>query len=286
MPSTLDVVYVNTYENTVRHLAQQGTTRLRPYVMERHVSSEAHNWERLAAATATQKTARKVATPDNETVWSRRQSVPQTWHVADATEQEDIVQMLVDPNSNYAKAHGKALARAIDDAIIDAATGASRDGDGAAVAYNAAQTVGTGAEALTFDLITQVTEKFYDNDISPDEEKIFVISPQKARQLLNLTEATSGDYNALRPLTSQGYVDSWMGYKWVVSTQLNAPAAGQVDCFAMTPSAIGLQINKDVWARVQEDPSISFAWRIYCAATFGAIRVEDEHLVRVHLAEA
>jgi hypothetical protein len=76
-----------------------------------------------------------------------------------------------------------------------------------------------------------------------------------------------------------------MGYTWVVSTRLLAPAAGEVDCFAMTRKALGLQMNKDIWSRVTEDPSISYAWRIYTASTFGAIRVEDEHLVKVHLSE-
>ena len=103
---------------------------------------------------------------------------------------------------------------------------------------------------------------------------------------MQLTEATSGDYNALRPLTSKGYVESWMGYTWIVSTRLlRGGGAGRKYCFAMTKRAMGLQTNKDIWARITEDPSISYAWRIYCASTFGAVRVEDEHLVRVDLNE-
>ena len=52
-----------------------------------------------------------------------------------------------------------------------------------------------------------------------------------------------------------------------------------------TPNHMHFQVNKDIWSRISEDPSISYAWRIYTASTFGAIRVEDEHLVRVHLSE-
>jgi hypothetical protein len=285
MSATIPNVYVQTYESAVRHLAQQGTTRLRPWVAERSVQSEGHNWERIAATSAQQKTTRKQATPDNETAWSRRKSIPVTYDTGDVTEQEDIVQMIVDPNSNYAKAQGMAMRRAHDDEIIKAATGDSRDGDGNAVTFPAGQVVGDGTVAITFDIVTQVTEKFMANDIDPDEEKVFVISPAQCRKLLQLTEATSGDYNALRPLTSKGYVESWMGYTWLVSTRLLAPSAGEVDCFAMTRQALGLQVNKDIWSRVTEDASISYAWRVYTASSFGAIRVEDEHLVRVHLSE-
>ena len=76
-----------------------------------------------------------------------------------------------------------------------------------------------------------------------------------------------------------------MGYTWVCSTRLNSPGAGEVHCLAMTRRALGLQVNEDITARVAEDPTISFAWRIYARATFGAVRVEDEHIVRLHLNE-
>jgi hypothetical protein len=287
MGTSVSNVFVNTYERTVRHLAQQGITRLRPYVDERSVQSEGHNWERLGVQEAVQKTTRLAATPEQDYPWSRRKSIPVTYHTGDSTEQEDIVQMLVDPNSNIAAAQGKAMRRAHDDEIIAAATGDSRDGAGNAVTFPVAQNIGDGTLAVNFDIVTEVSEKFMANDIDPDEPKVFVVSPEQARKLLQLTEATSGDYNAMRPLTSKGYIESWMGYTWIVSTRLPDASVAQdgseVYCFAMTRKAIGLQMNRDISVRVAEDPTVSFAWRIYCFSTFGAIRVEDEQLVRVHL---
>ncbi len=116
---------------------------------------------------------------------------------------------------------------------------------------------------------------------------VFIVSPRQARKLLQLTEATSGDYNSVRPLTSKGYVESWMGYTWIVSTRLPDSSVGQDGsseyCIAMTRQALGMQMNRDISVRVAEDPSVSFAWRIYAFSTFGAIRVEDEHLVRLDL---
>jgi hypothetical protein len=287
MSATIPAVYVQTYETNVRHLAQQGITRLRPWVDERSVQSEGHNWERMAATIAQQKTTRAQPTPDNETAWSRRKSIPVTYDTGDVTEVEDIVQMIVDPNSNYARAQAMAMKRAYDDEIISAAVGDSRDGDGNAITFDVDQAIGDGSTAITYDLVTQTSEIFMNNDIDPDEEKVFVISPAQARKLLQLTEATSGDYNALKPLTSKGYIESWMGYTWVVSTRLQSPTGDGSDsyCFAMTRKAMGLQVNKDIWVEIAQDPSISFAWRIYCASTYGSIRVEDEQLVRLELSE-
>ena len=288
MGQSVSNVYIETYERTVRHLAQQGITRLRPWVMERAVQAEAHNWERLGTREAEEKTARLAPTPSQDYPWSRRKSVPVTYDTGDDTEQEDIVQMLVDPNSNIAQAQGYAMRRAHDHEIIAACVGDSRDGDGDPVTFPTEQAIGAADSPvpMTFDLVTQVSEIFMDNDIDPDMEKVFVVSPRQARKLLQLTEATSGDYNAVRPLTSKGYIESWMGYTWLVSTLLPDSSTGQDGSenyiFAMTRKAIGLQMNKDIWVRIAEDPSVSFAWRIYAASTYGAIRVEDEHIVRIN----
>ena len=283
MGQSVENVYIQTYEATVRHLAQQGVTRLLPWTMQKSVQSEAHNWERLGVQEAVEKTGRLVDTPEQDYPFSRRVSIPTPFHTGDTTEQEDIAQLLIDPNSNIAQAQGKAMRRAQDDRIIEACVGDSRDGDGNAIPFDVTQNVGDGTAAINFDIVTETTEKFMENDIDPDEEKVFVVSPRQARKLLQLTEATSGDYNAVRPLTAKGYIESWMGYSWVVSTRLQSPATDQEYCFAMTRKAIGVQMNKDVWVRVAEDPTKSFAWRIYAADLCGAIRVEDEHLVRLTL---
>jgi hypothetical protein len=291
MGASIENVHIESYESSVRHLAQQMGSRLRVWTMEKMVGSEGHNWERLGTQEAVEKSpiggpvGRLVATPEQDYPFSRRRSSPKTVHTGDSTEQDEIVQMLVDPNSNIVQSQGYAMGRAYDDEILDAADRDADDGNGGVVAFPATQIVGDGTTAITFDLTTQVTEIFMDNDIDPSVDKVMVISPAQARKILQLTEATSGDYNAMRPLTSQGYVESWMGYSWLVSTRLNSPAGGEVHCLAMSRKALGLGINKDIWARVAEDPTSSFAWRIYCAATFGAVRVEDEHIVRLHLSE-
>lgn len=292
MVNTVDEVFVSTYEANLRHLAQQSQSRLRPKVVERGLNSEEHNWERLGTAEAQVKSTRLQATPVQDFPWSRRVSVPTTYDVGDSTEQEDPVQMLIDPNSNLARAQGNAMRRAYDDEIIAAATGTALDGGGVANAFPDAQkvfgaTVDVYDTPITFDLITQVTERFLDNDIDPDEPKCFVIGPVQARKLLQLTEATSADFTTLRPLQTRGYVQSWMGYEWIVSTRLNHPTAPgtDIDCFAFTRMALGLMVDRDITSRVAEDPSVSFAWRIYTFATFGAIRVEDEHIVWLQIAD-
>lgn len=286
MAITISAAYVQTYERTVRQLAQQSETRLRQFVMEKGVTSEKHNWDRLGKGDFTAKAAARTPTPATDSPWSRRVSIVSTKHDGDTVEPEDIVQMLIDPKSSVAEKQGMGAKRAVDDYIIAAATGNALDGTGAPVAFPAGQKVGTGAEVISFDMVTAVQEKFMANDIDPSIPKCFVVGPTQVRKLMQLTEQTSADYvqrEALQRLNATGIVPNWMGFTWVVSTRLLIPSAGQLSCLAFTKRALGLQVAKDIWTRVAEDPSISFAWRIYCALTMGAVRVEDEQIVHVHV---
>lgn len=287
MAVSISNVYIQTFEKNVRHLAQQEQSKLRGTVMEKSTNGEKHNWERLSKGLASQKTGTLVDTPAQELGWSRRVSVAQTWHAGEATEQEDPVQMLVDPNSNIVQNLGMSMRRAQDDVVIAAATGTALDGAGAAQAFPAGQKIGDGSAQISFDYITQVQTKFMANDIDPSVPKVAVVGPEEVARLMKLTEQTSADYvnrEALQKLNATGIVPNWMGFTWIMSTRLLAPAAGQRSCLFYTPRALGLQINKDITARVAEDPSKSFAWRLYCHMTIGAVRVEDEHIVHLHVA--
>ena len=286
MSISISNVYVQTFENNVRHLAQQSMARLRMCVQERAVSSEKHNWETMGANEASLKSGPRQPTPENDSDWGRRTSIAETYDIGDTTEQEDPVQMLVDPNSNISRSIGMAMRRQIDDVIITAATGDSRDGDGNVIPFPAEQRVGDGSAPFSFDGVTEVYEKFMDNDIDPDITKYMVIGPKQLRKMQQLTEYTSSDYVNIKTLASSGFVKAWMGFDWIVSTRLNDPVGdgSQIDAFAKTDRAIGLQMNRDITTRVAEDPSTSFLWRIYAYMTLGAIRVEDEQLVHWHLA--
>jgi hypothetical protein len=288
MAVSISNVYIQTFEQIVRHLAQQAATKLRTHITERAEQTEQHNWERLGAGVASLKTTTLQPTPVQELPWSRRVSVSQTFDSGEATEQEDIVQMLVDPNSNIAQNIAMAMRRAVDDIIITAATGDALDGGGGLNAFPAGQIVGDGTTPISFDMVTEVQETFMENDLDPDVPKCFVVGPTQVRKLMQLTEQTSKDYvrMGLDELQQYGIVPNWMGFCWIMSTRLLAPAPGELFCLAFTRRALGLHVARDITIRIAEDPSFSFAWRIYGYLTMGSVRVEDEHIVNVHVKDA
>jgi len=288
MAITITKAYIKTFESNLRHLAQQSQSRLRQFVTEKAKGTSSDAFPRLGAQSMTAKSSARTATPENDSVWSNRVATPATYHGGDTVEPENVVQMLVDPSSNIAHALAMAARRQVDDIIIAAAGGNAADEAGNANAFPAGQTVGGATQDFDFDFVTQVAEKFLNNDIDPDVPKVFVVSPNCVKKMLAMTQATSNDYVNAKALASTGFVNSWMGFTWVVSTRLPlaVDATLQRYCYAFTKQALGLLVVKDIWARVAEDPTKSFMWRIYTAMTMGAVRVEDEHIVRAHILES
>lgn len=304
--SDIEQAYIQTYESRVRHLAQQGVSRIRPYVEEVHEQSESHNFETLEQYPTKddellpddregvqEKTTRLQITPDVRPVFQKRRSLVATFDHGTSTEQEDIVQVLIDPNSNMAMAQAMAMKRKIDDLIISkmfadmhvkGAEEVEVDPGGVAT-FPASQIIGDGTAPISFDLVTEITELYLTNDIDPDIRKTIFIGPTQMRKLLQITEATNADYVSAKALSGNGYISNWMGFDWVVSTRLNIPLVDEIDCFVCTDKALGLHVCRDISTKVAEDPSVSFAWRIYSFMTMDLVRIEDKQLVRLHLAD-
>ena len=295
MPITVSEAYIETFENNVRQLAQQGRSKLRSAVTEVNKQSEKHNWDRLAASEARLKPGARAVSPaggngsgavgsTDGLEWSRRNTVIQTYDTGEVIEQEDIVQMLIDPKNASTQNLVMNMNRQVDDIIIDAAFADAATGGGAAATFPATQVVGDYTDEISLDFILEVDEKFYENDVDPDEPRFFVIGPKQRRKLLQLIEVTSSDFQARQALAT-GYLPDFLGFNWIISNRLSAPGADQLDCIAMTKKALGLHVAGDIRSRVAERPDMSFAWQVYLMLNMDAVRVEDEHIVRAALAD-
>lgn len=301
MAISIDNAYIETFQANVRMLAQQGDTLLRRFTTEVHNQSEAHNFDMLGQAAARAKTAARMVSPaggsgsgavdsTDQLAWTRRKTLIKTYDSGEVIEQEDPRQMLIDPNAPVTRALANAMKRKIDDVIISACNDAALNGDGDSVAYDTDQVVGGATTIIDLDLLLQVQELFLSNDIDPDEEKVLVISPTQYRTLMNIEKLTSADYQSLKSLAT-GYLPNFLGFHHIVlSNRLGntttPPTAGQIYCLAFTRRGIGLHIAKDIWANVAPRPDMSFAWQFYTAMSIAATRIEDSHVVRIHLKDA
>lgn len=282
----LTPVYQRDFEANLRSLSQQRGSKLRQFTVERN-APDMHLWDRIGALSVSARTA-GGATADTAVTLTRRRSKPSGFEVSNLVDPDNIAQAARDPRSQILQEHSNAIGRKFDEIILTAALGATEDEAGSSTAYPVGQSVGGATQAFDFNFITSVNEKFWANNVPQDEEKVFIIRPNGAKKLLQLTQSTSSDYVNVQALATKGYVDSWLGYTWIVSTSpgLTNVTGSQYYYVAMTKRAIGLHITKDIWSRVQESTEKSFAWRLYSAFSAGATRIEDEHVVRVHVLES
>jgi len=295
MPITIPAAYISTFESTVRQLAQQKISRLRTAVMEVHKQSESHMWDRLAASDYRIKAARAVSPAGgngsgavNTTdglEWSRRNTIIKTFDTGEIVGKEEIVQMLIEPKSAVTENLAMNMKRAQDDVIINSFYDDALTDGGAAAVFPAAQAIGATGVNISMDLLLEAKEVFANNDIDPDERITLVIGPKQQRQLMQLLEVTSGDYQNVKALAT-GYLPNFLGFDIVVSTRLGLsteqPDVGtDLFCTAFTKRALGLHIASDITANVAERPDMSFDWQVYLQQSLAGVRVEDEHIVQI-----
>lgn len=296
MAITIDNAFVQQYDANVRQLQQQMDVRLLPHVYSVMTGGQAHNFDRLGATDAIIKGSqnpggdgdRRVETEYIDDDWSRRVALPQTYVHTMTVEHEDQVQTLHSPLSEYAINQAAAMRRSQDDIIIAAATADALDGDGGTVVFPPGQIVGDGSTPISFDMVTEVNEIMMQNEITPDMPKVMVVSPTQIRKLMQTTEQTSADYvnvQALQTLNATGIVLNWMGFTWIMSNRLLTPEVGELQCLAFTNRALGLAVNQETFTRIGEDPGMSYMLQIFSQWTMGCVRVEDEHIVQVHVAD-
>ncbi len=285
MSDTINNTYIAEFNQYLRHLAQQEYTRLRGTIMTVSNGGETYSFDRVGPKEASLKTSRAQATPIEDYPFTRRTAIAKTYNVGELIEHEDQIQAKVDIGGGLVREMASSMARAYDDEIIRAMGADALDGDGNSVPFDTNQEI-VNAGTITFDNVTEVQEKFLENDIQGEVKKYAVVGPAQIRKMLQLTEATNADFvarEALQALSQNLIVPMWMGFTWIPSTRLLANG-DNVDCYFYTERAIGLAINRDITTFMQQDPSRSYAWSLYSQATYGAVRVEDEHIVKLTVA--
>ena len=288
MAVTIDKAAVKTFENNVRHTSQQMDTALRRWCQEHSGPTASHSFK----ITGTRELSdvaktRRQATPVNDQVWSNRVAIAAPYDDGEVVEGEDKAKMIIDPTSAITTSMSYAVKRKYDKIIINAVTANALDEEQNVNAFPAGQYIGLAnyTNEISLDLIAQVGELFATNEVPDEEPKVMVVGPKQVRKLQNDIKYTSADYANVKALADGGYVKQWMGFTWIRSNLLPHPAAGQIQCIAMTRKALGLLVLEDLFARVGEDPSLSYATRAYVRVTAGAVRVQDEQVVVLRLAD-
>ena len=287
MSTEITKAFVEQYSSNIQMLSQQKGSLLRDKVRLESVTGKNAFFDQIGSVTATVRSTRHSDTPQADTPHSRRRVSLVDYEFADLVDDLDKVRMLVDPTSSYAQAAAYAMGRAMDDAIITAATGSADTGvaGGTAVALPAGQIITeAGTTGMTIAKLREAKEIIDLADVDPSLPRHIIVSPKQISDLLGTTEVSSSDFNTVKAL-AQGDINTFLGVNFVVSNRL-AVASQIRDCIAFVGDGIALAVGKDSTARIDERSDKGYATQVYYSAAFGATRMEEDKVVKIQAYEA
>ncbi len=286
MSSEITTSFVEQYSSNVAMLAQQMGSRLRSAVDVETITGKNAFFDQVGVTAAIQRTSRHADTPQIDTPHARRRVSLADYEWADLIDDQDKVRMLIDPTSSYAKAAAAAMGRAMDDVIITALGGSADTGEtgGTAVALPSGSKFATSnqSDGLTIAKLI-AAKKFFDlNDVDPSIPRFIVAGATQMSDLLGTTQVTSSDFNTVKALV-QGDVDTFMGFKFILSNRLSLDATNTDDrkIFAFTQDAIKLGVGKDITAKIDVRPDKSYATQVYTCMSIGATRMEENKVFQI-----
>ena len=281
MSTQITTAFSQQFSANVQLLSQQTGSILRGGVEEESVTGEKAFFAQVGAAAAVKRTSRHMDTPMVETPHSRRMVTMDAYEWADLIDDADKVRMLIDPTSTYARAAAAAMGRAMDDAIIEDATGTSKTGKsgGTSTTLPSAQQIAGGSADLTLAKLIQAKKILDSNSVDPSITRHIAVSPDQIEALLNTTTVTSSDFNTVKALV-QGEINTFLGFQFHVSNRLTKSGNDRT-CFAWAQDGIKLAVGKDVTSRIDERADKSYSTQVYYCASFGATRMEEDKVVSI-----
>jgi len=287
MSTQITTAFVEQYSANVQLLSQQSGSLLRDKVRVESVVGKNAFFDQIGSVTATVRSSRHSDTPQADTPHSRRRVSLADYEFADLIDDLDKVRLLADPTSSYAQAAAYAMGRAMDDAIIAAATGTAYTGvaGGTSTALPAGQIITEASTGgLTIAKLRQAKKILDLNDVDPSIARFIIVGPKQIDDLLGTTEVTSSDFNTVKAL-AMGDINSFLGFNFIVSNRL-AIASSKRSLIAFAQDGILLGVGKDVTARIDERSDKGYATQVYYSAAFGATRMEESKVVKIEAHEA
>lgn len=309
MSSQVTTAFVKQFSANVYMLAQQKGSRLASAVRNESQKSDQQFFDRIGVANAVEKTSRHMDTPQVDTPHSRRSVALQDWIYADLIDSADLERMLLDPTSPYVQAAVNALGRKKDDIIIAAASGTAYTGVAGATSTSLgngqklASVASSAGANLNVQALRRAKRILDAADVDPSIPRYCALNASALENLLSQTEVSSSDYNTVKALV-QGEVDTFMGFKFILSNRLatqasalsfnqttgavntgSGAAAGYYKVLCWAEDGLILSTGMEVKARVDERADKNYSTQIYAEMGVGAVRMEEAKVVEVLCAQ-
>lgn len=280
MSTQITTAFVQEYKSGIDHLVQQGVSRLRDSVTVEMVGpGKQAFFDQLGATAMTERTTRHADTAFTDTPHGRRMAPLRDYDVADLIDAPDKIRVLNDPTNAYSQAFAMAALRNIDDVIIAAALGTAASGETGTGSETATAAIVNDTDVTTA-IMAQVKRTMDENEV-PDGDRHIVMPASQYEELLTDAQFQSSDFNSIKALVN-GDVGTWLGFQFHRSERLETDGASK-KCFAWHKSGIKLAVGQDTVGRISERPDKRYSFQVFYSHTIGAVRMEEEKVVRLDL---
>lgn len=278
MSDTQNTIYAQAYSQNIMQLAQQKFSKLMNTVyIKPNVRGKTFFQDQIGAWSMSPKTGRNSQTPNNDPQLARRMGVMQDFNDARLLDRTDELKVISDPRSAYTQAAAQSLGRQIDVQIITAALGTSYSGETGTTSVTNGNIILATAASMTLARVVAVKAQLDAQDVEM-EDRYFVVTPAAMDNLLNTTTATSSDYNSVKALV-RGEIDTWMGFKWIMSTRLAAVSASTLIGIAYQKYGLCLAMADAPYVATDQRTDLSYSWQVYYELNIGTTRLEENRVV-------
>jgi hypothetical protein len=279
MADTQNAIFAQAYSQNIMQLAQQKYSKLINTVYQKpNVRGKTFFQDQIGQWAMSIKAGRNSQTPNNDPTLGRRMGTMIDFNDNRLLDRTDELKVISDPRSAYTIAAAQSLGRQIDDVIIQYGLlgNASYGETGSSTATNSNLVLASSA-SMTLARIIAVKQAFDIADVEM-EDRFFVCRPDVMDNLLNTTAATSSDYNSVKALV-RGEIDTWMGFKWIMSTRLSAASSSTLLGIAYQRYGTCLAMADAPMVRTDERTDLSYSWQVYYELNIGAVRLEEARVV-------
>ena len=278
MAYTQNLIYAQSYGQNIMQLAQQKYSKLLNTVyLKPNVRGKTFFQDQIGQWSMEIKGSRNTQTPNNDPTLARRMGTMVDYHDNRLLDRGDELKCISDPRSAYTIAAAQSLGRKIDEVIITAAINSASTGETGTTTVTQGNIILGTASSMTLARIVAVKAQLDAQDVEM-EDRYFVITPAALDNLLNTTAATSSDYNSVKALI-RGEIDTWMGFKWIMSTRIAAVSSSTLIGIAYQKYGLCLAMASEPMVRTDERTDLSYSWQVYYELNLGCTRLEESRVV-------
>jgi len=283
MSNTITKAFVIQWDDTIRLQAQQKISRLASCVFDKGtITGESFTANRLGPIDDTPlNTVRHGDTEWSESVHSTRVALMQDFYQALPVDRADEAKVLANPTGSYMESLVAAWNRRQDNLIFNALIGNSQAKDGSLIALPAGQKIAAGAAAFTKAKIITAKKIFRKNEADQHngEELYITYNSEMLEDILADTTLTSADFLAVKMLQEGDVTGKWMGVNWIPYERIQLVST-TYSTVMWAKSALHRGMGF-VEGKSQRRGDKKDTMQVSMAASFGAVRVEEEKVVQI-----